>query len=91
MNQELRFETIPLEVIPEVAGEGLEVERERGIRRPPTRPRRPRGYHARPSFHSSLKVARNKRPLFPVSRPPPPFKGLRRPFRSALLYEPYRS
>lgn len=86
MNQGLRFKTIPLEVIPEVAGEEFEVERERGIRRPPTRPR---GYSARPGFHSGLRATGSKRPLFPVSRPCSPFKRLRRPFGGALLYEPY--
>lgn len=33
MNQEPRFETIPLEWMPEVSGEMFEIEGERGIRR----------------------------------------------------------
>lgn len=85
MNQGLRFETIPLEVIPEITGEEFEVEGERGIRRSPTKAG---SYSARP--RSSLRSVRSKRPSFPVSRPRSSFKGVRRPFGGVIYEPPYR-
>ncbi|SEF80732.1 peptidoglycan recognition protein family protein [Nitrosomonas ureae] len=83
MNQELSFETIPLKLAPEIAGEMFAVESERGIRRSFAGPR---SRSLRPGIRSGLRPKGVKRP--PLSRPKPTLKGLRRPFGSAV-YEPY--
>lgn len=83
MNQELSFETIPLEFAPEIPGEMFEVESERGIRRSFARPR---SHSLRPAPRPGLRSKGIKRPQ--LSWPRPMFRGLRRPFGGAI-YEPY--
>lgn len=83
MNQELSFETIPLELTPEISEEMFEVESERGIRRSFTGSRN-RSF--RPGVRPGLRPKGTKRPPFSKTRPF--VKGLRRPFGSAV-YEPY--
>jgi len=83
MNQELSFETIPLELTPEIAEEMFEVESERGIRRSFAGSRN-RSF--RPGVRPGLRPKGTKRPPFSKTRPF--VKGLRRPFGSAV-YEPY--
>ncbi|TXI19000.1 MAG: hypothetical protein E6Q62_05230 [Nitrosomonas sp.] len=83
MNQELSFETIPLELSPGITGEMFEVEGERGIRRSFAGSRN-RSF--RPGVRPGLRPKGTKRP--PFSRTRPFVKGLRRPFGS-VVYEPY--
>lgn len=83
MNQELSFETIPLELTPAITGEMFEVESERGIRRSFAGPR---NRSSRPGIRPGMRPKGTKHP--PFSRTRPFVKGLRRPFGSTV-YEPY--
>ena len=91
MNQEMNFETIPLELTPEMAGEMFEVESERGIRRFAG----PKSRNFQPGNRAGLRSSRTKRP--PIKRSRSALRGLRRPFGSAryepipIVDEPYSS
>lgn len=91
MNQEMNFETIPLELTPEMRGEILEVESERGIRRFTG----PKSRNLQPGIRSGLRSSRTKHP--PIKRSRSALRGFRQPFGSAryepiqIVDEPYSS